>query len=81
VAVFRPEQEELLKYVGQHGAWSWDGRRIFPNADTREGLLQKLDQAGIPFSRVVFGYVDDPVVRVSPSRLIIVSRAQSVNQW
>jgi hypothetical protein len=54
--------EELLKYGGQHVAWSWDGTRILASAEDDAGLDQKLREAGIDPSRVVHGYVDDPNV-------------------
>jgi hypothetical protein len=54
--------EELLKYSGQHIAWSWDGARILASADDYAALDQKLREAGIDPSRVVHAYVDDPNV-------------------
>jgi hypothetical protein len=53
-------QEELLKYVGQYVAWSWDGSRILAGDADREKLDEKLRAAGYDLGRVVHGYVDDP---------------------
>lgn len=39
--------EELLKYRGQHVAWSLDGTRILASAGTEEELEQRLRAAGI----------------------------------
>ena len=49
--------EELWRYAGQHIAWSWDGTRILAGARTNAELDDKLKEAGIDPSRVVFDYV------------------------
>jgi len=54
--------EELLKHVGQHIAWSWDGSRIVASGESREEVERQLKDAGIDPSRVVRDYVDDPDV-------------------
>ncbi len=64
VAFFENRQkfppDELAKYAGQHIAWSWDGTRIVDSDPNPEELCRKLEAAGIPTNRVVFGYVDPP---------------------
>lgn len=52
--------EELLKYADQQIAWSPDGLRILAGADDLDALFEKLKNAGIDFSQVVFDYVPDP---------------------
>lgn len=54
--------EELLRYVGQEVAWSWDGRRILASAPTAAELHRKLIDAGIDPQHVVSGYVEHPDV-------------------
>jgi hypothetical protein len=54
--------EELWKYIGQHVAWSWDGRRILAGDPDLTELRRKLVAAGHDPQRVVFDYVDDPDV-------------------
>ncbi len=57
-------QEELLKYVGQHVAFSVDGTRLVAfGADLGE-LFKKLDAAGVPADSVILDYVDDPNVAI-----------------
>jgi hypothetical protein len=50
--------EELDRLAGQYVAYSWDGSRIVAAAPTREGLRQRLHDAGIDPQQVVFGYID-----------------------
>jgi hypothetical protein len=50
--------EELMKYAGQHVAFSADGKRIVASAETDEELYKKLLAAGIDPSQVVGSYVD-----------------------
>ena len=38
---------ELLRYQGQHSAWSWDGWQILAGDADRRALTQKLRAAGI----------------------------------
>jgi hypothetical protein len=54
--------EELLKYVGQEVAWSWDGSCILASARTADELHSKLIEAGINPQHVVTGYVEHPGV-------------------
>ncbi len=54
--------EELWKYIGQHVAWSWDGRRILAGDPDERALIRKLVEAGHDPQRVVIDYVDDPDV-------------------
>ena len=54
--------EELVKYVGQEVAWSWDGTRILASAPTPDELHRKLLEAGINPQHVVTGYVEHPDV-------------------
>ena len=51
--------EELLRYAGQHIAWSWDGTRILAGDPDRRRLDEKLRGAGIDPARVVHDYVDE----------------------
>ena len=39
--------EKLLRYKGQHIAWSWDGAEIVAAAADRSALDRKLRSAGI----------------------------------
>ncbi len=50
--------EELLKYTGQHVAWSWDGTQIVASAPDIDTLYERVAAAGIPSNRVVLDYVD-----------------------
>ena len=54
--------EELAKYGGKHVAFSPDGTRIVGSGDSEEELDANLEAAGIPFSQVVYSYVDPPGV-------------------
>jgi hypothetical protein len=51
---------ELLRYAGQHIAWSWDGSRILAGDPDRATLDRKLREAGIDSVRVVHDFVEDP---------------------
>jgi hypothetical protein len=52
--------ESLLKYKGQHIAWSWDGSQIVASAADRSTLDRVLCEAGIDPLRVVYDFVEDP---------------------
>jgi hypothetical protein len=52
--------EELLRYQGQHIAWSWDGSRILAHDSDRRTLDQKLRAAGIDPLEVIHDFVEDP---------------------
>lgn len=52
--------EQLIPYEGLYVAWSPDGTRILASAEDRAGLREKLREAGIHFSQVVFDYIDRP---------------------
>jgi hypothetical protein len=54
--------EELAKYAGKHVAFSPDGTRIVASGRTEEELEGALQAAGIPFSQVVWSYIDGPDV-------------------
>jgi hypothetical protein len=54
--------KELLRYAGQHIAWSWDGSRILASDPDRRALDQKLRAAGIDIARVVHDFIDGPGV-------------------
>jgi hypothetical protein len=54
--------EELMKYVGQAVAWSWDGSQILASGKDHVEVHEKLVAMGIDTSRVVFSGVDDPDV-------------------
>ena len=51
---------ELLRYQGQHIAWSWDGAQVLASAVDRRALDQKLRDAGIDPLQVIHDYVEDP---------------------
>ena len=51
---------ELLRYHGQHIAWSWDGAQILGAAADRRALDQQLRDAGIDPLQVIHDYVEDP---------------------
>ena len=50
--------DELLKFTGQHVAWSLDGARIVASGPTMDAAEEQLRAAGIDRSHVVWGYVD-----------------------
>jgi hypothetical protein len=50
--------EELVKYAGQHIAWSWDGTRVVASAANLEELYHQVRKLGLEQDRVVFDYVD-----------------------
>ncbi len=52
--------EELLRYRGQHIAWSWDGSQILAADADRRALDEKLRNAGIDPLQVIHDYVEDP---------------------
>jgi hypothetical protein len=52
--------DELLRYQGQHIAWSWDGSQILAAHPDRQGLDQKLRDAGINPLQVIHDFVEDP---------------------
>ena len=54
--------EELMKYVGQHIAWNWEGTRIMAADPDLSSLDRRLREAGIDVGHVVHDYVDDPNV-------------------
>ncbi len=54
--------EELMKYVNQSIAWSWDGTRILASGKDHTEVEDKLVAMGIDPSRVVFSRVPDPDV-------------------
>jgi hypothetical protein len=54
--------DELAKYAGKHVAFSSDGTRIVASGETEEELDAALLAAGVPFSQVVYSYVDVPGV-------------------
>jgi hypothetical protein len=54
--------EELLRYAGQHIAWSWDGARILAGAPDRRTLDAQLRAAGVDPSCVIHDFVEDPGV-------------------
>jgi hypothetical protein len=65
--------EELLRYSGQHIAWSWDGARILASDPDRRILDQKLREAGIDPLNVIHDFVEGPnesyVASKAPSEL------------
>ena len=52
--------DELLRYLGQHIAWSWDGSQILATDADRGALDQKLRDAGIDPLQVIHDFVEDP---------------------
>ncbi len=51
--------DELLRYQGQHIAWSWDGLQILAADAERRALDQKLRNKGIDPLKVIHDYVED----------------------
>jgi hypothetical protein len=51
---------ELLRYLGQHIAWSWDGSAILAAANDSRSLNEKLREAGIDPHHVIYDFVEDP---------------------
>ena len=60
----RIPKELLFAHAGQHVAWTPDGTRILASGKTEEEVYEKLEAAGIHFSQVVHGYIDNPDVGV-----------------
>ena len=54
--------EVFLAHAGQYVAWSLDGSRILASGPDRETLDRRLEEAGIGYSEVVHGYIDEPDV-------------------
>jgi hypothetical protein len=54
--------EEVVKYVGLHVAWSMDGTRILASGNDEIEVDQRLRQADIDPSRVVFDFIPPPDV-------------------
>jgi hypothetical protein len=54
--------KELVRYQGQHIAWSWDGSEILAADADRRTLDQKLRSVGIDPLRVIHDYVEDPAL-------------------
>jgi hypothetical protein len=52
--------EELLRFQGQHIAWSWDGSKILAAAADRRMLDKKLSDSGIDPLQVIHDFVEDP---------------------
>jgi len=52
--------EELVRFAGQHIAWSRDGAQILANDADRRTLDQKLREAGIDPLQVIHDFVEDP---------------------
>ncbi len=52
--------EELVKYAGQHVAWTPAGTRILASAADELELDRRLREAGIDPSRVVVEYLPPP---------------------
>lgn len=50
--------EELLKYEGQHVAWSLDGKRILAGDKDPMRLLAKLNAAGHTSDDYILSFVD-----------------------
>lgn len=51
---------ELLRYQGQHIAWSWDGSQILASDRDRRTLDQELRAAGIDSRHVIHDFVEEP---------------------
>ena len=51
--------QELLRFQGQHIAWSWDGARILAADVDRSALDRKLRNAGIDPLSVIHDFVED----------------------
>jgi hypothetical protein len=52
--------EQLLRYAGQHIAWSWNGSQILASDQDRRTLEEKLRAAGIDPLQVIHDFVEDP---------------------
>jgi hypothetical protein len=55
-------RDELLKYGGQHVAFSLDGTRILASGDDIPEVEARLRAAGIKRNQVVLSFVDPPGV-------------------
>ena len=53
---------ELLRYAGQHVAWSWNGSQIVASDPDRRALDEKLRAAGVDPLQVIHDFVEDPNV-------------------
>ena len=51
--------DEMLRYQGQHIAWSWDGSQILAADADRRALDQKLRDAGIDPRDAIHDFVED----------------------
>ncbi|MGL4550414.1 MAG: hypothetical protein ACRC33_04440 [Gemmataceae bacterium] len=51
--------ERLVAHRGEYVAFNWDGTEIVASAPEEEELGATLDRMGIPFSAVVFSWIDD----------------------
>jgi hypothetical protein len=49
--------DDLLRYLGQHIAWSLDGSRILANGVTEEEVEERLQGAGIDPGQAVLEYI------------------------
>ncbi|HXG09935.1 MAG TPA: hypothetical protein VNK04_09115 [Gemmataceae bacterium] len=49
--------EEMLKYAGEHVAWSPDGTRILAHGRDQDQVIAELEAAGVHFSEVVWEHV------------------------
>jgi hypothetical protein len=50
--------EERLRYAGQYIVFSWDGTQILASGETRAALRQRVAEAGLDPSRLIWTYVD-----------------------
>ena len=52
--------EKLIPYEGFHVAWNLEGTAIVAAGRSMEEVGNKVEAAGLPLNRVVFGYIDGP---------------------
>jgi hypothetical protein len=57
LARFRADQ--LRQFAGQRVAWNWEGTCIVAAGKDYDEVYQRLQEAGIDSSEVVFDFVDD----------------------
>jgi hypothetical protein len=49
--------DEMLKYAGEHVAWSPDGARVLAHGPDQDQVIAELQTRGVHFSEVVWEHV------------------------